>query len=411
MNVKFKMPKFGRNLSGKGWLKELLMTFLGTTISIVLTFGTAQYLEDRQTEKVRRMMAMTIINDIDQSIEVVKKRKDAEEKGHEAACYVIENEDRLESIGVDTLMMFISYVTNASFDASMEFKTMNENIFNSSQDTWRTLNDRKFLNNVQEFYNLRVSLEQQSKDLIFFKKPFTKEEEYEMFLGEQIEIENTAAICRCLLKSKRLKNYLDYVSERMTAYLVFLRLTTNLNEENKFLTNITEQEMKEFVNQTYMEIRPAKEKDLMGTWHGVLVDEKNEMTYNIKPDHTFTLHQSIRWGTSFFRHKMVQRFSLSGTWGVESDSLVMHYDVKSYRMEIDDSEVTCPSHLADSVRRFKEELAGEGMKPTLVKKLDQNNRTAQATNIDKSGTRLELTDDEKETMHYQKEINKVTVKK
>ena len=32
MNVKFKMPKFGRNLTGKGWFKELMMTFLGTTI-------------------------------------------------------------------------------------------------------------------------------------------------------------------------------------------------------------------------------------------------------------------------------------------------------------------------------------------------------------------------------------------
>lgn len=405
MNVKFKMPKFGRDLTKKGWLKELLMTFLGTTISIVLTFGTAQYLENRQTEQARRMMAMTIINDIDQSIEVVKKRKDAEEKGHEAACYVIENIDRLESVGEDTLQTFINYVTYASFDSDMEFKTMNENIFNSSQDTWRTLNDRKFLNNVQEFYNVRDLLEQQSKDWIFFKKPVTKEEEYEMFLGGQIEIENTAAICRWLLKSKRLKNYMDLVSSRMMAYLNFLRLTTNLNEENKFLMNITEQEMEEFVNHTYMEIRQAKEKDLMGIWNAVLVDDKSEMCYNLQPDHTFTTRQSLRWGTSFFRHKMVQRFSLSGTWGVEGDSLVMHYDMNTYKMEIDDSEVTYPSHLADSVRWFKEELAGEAGKPSLVKKLVQNNRTAQATNIDKSGTRLELTDDENKTMHYQKEIH------
>lgn len=78
MNVKFKMPKFGRNLTGKGWFKELMMTFLGTTISIILTFGTAQYLENRHTEQTRRMMAMTIINDIDQSIDVVKKRMEAE---------------------------------------------------------------------------------------------------------------------------------------------------------------------------------------------------------------------------------------------------------------------------------------------------------------------------------------------
>jgi hypothetical protein len=134
-------------------------------------------------------------------------------------------------------------------------------------------------------------------------------------------------------------------------------------------------------------------------------DEKNEMTYNFQPDHTFSTRQSIRWGTAFFRHKMVQRFSLSGTWGVEGDSLVMHYNLKSYKLEIDDSEVSYPSHLADSVRWFKDVLAGEMLKPSLVKRLDQNNRMAQGTNLDDSGTRLELTDGEDNTMHYQKKIN------
>jgi hypothetical protein len=48
MNVKFKMPKFGRPLSKGGVMKELLLTTIATTISIVLTFGTAQYFEHRQ---------------------------------------------------------------------------------------------------------------------------------------------------------------------------------------------------------------------------------------------------------------------------------------------------------------------------------------------------------------------------
>ena len=48
MNVKFKMPKFGRKLTGSGMVKELLLTTLATTISIVLTFGTAALLEHKQ---------------------------------------------------------------------------------------------------------------------------------------------------------------------------------------------------------------------------------------------------------------------------------------------------------------------------------------------------------------------------
>ncbi len=47
MNVKFKMPKFGRKLTGGSMVKELLLTTLATTISIVLTFGTARFIEKR----------------------------------------------------------------------------------------------------------------------------------------------------------------------------------------------------------------------------------------------------------------------------------------------------------------------------------------------------------------------------
>ncbi|MBR6188495.1 MAG: hypothetical protein IKQ59_06000 [Prevotella sp.] len=89
---------------------------------------------------------------------------------------------------------FIDYVTSSSFNSDMEFKKMNEKIFNSSQDMWRTLNDRKFLDNVQEFYNARVVLEQQWKEWICFKKPVT-----------------------------------NFVSSRMMAYLSFLRLV-NLSD-------------------------------------------------------------------------------------------------------------------------------------------------------------------------------------
>ena len=64
MNVKFKMPKFGRKLTGSSMLRELLLTTLATTISIVLTFGTAAFLEHKQQEKNRRQITLMVISDI-----------------------------------------------------------------------------------------------------------------------------------------------------------------------------------------------------------------------------------------------------------------------------------------------------------------------------------------------------------
>ena len=69
MNVKFKMPKFGRHLTLKGSLKELLMTFLGTTISIVLTFGTSALLDNHQKAAQQRQTAIMSVYDIDEIIQ------------------------------------------------------------------------------------------------------------------------------------------------------------------------------------------------------------------------------------------------------------------------------------------------------------------------------------------------------
>ncbi len=74
------MPKFGRKLTGGGMVKELLMTILATTISIVLTFGTAHYIEVRQAEQAQRQTAMMLIHDIDASVAIVEYLAESEEK-------------------------------------------------------------------------------------------------------------------------------------------------------------------------------------------------------------------------------------------------------------------------------------------------------------------------------------------
>ena len=44
------MPKWQKILS-KSWPKELLMTFIGATLSIILTFGTAHIVGEKEKKK------------------------------------------------------------------------------------------------------------------------------------------------------------------------------------------------------------------------------------------------------------------------------------------------------------------------------------------------------------------------
>ncbi len=401
MNAKFRMPKFWGKNKFNGTVKELLLTIIATTISIVLTFGTSAWLENKKQEQARRMLAMTIINDIDQSLTVIRNRLSIEERGYAVTNYLQHNIDRLESIPDDTLFIFFNYITSAHFNIDEEFKKTNENIFNSSQESWRTLNDRKFLNNVMTFYNARNMLEKQSEEWICFQKPVTKEEEYQIIIesSEMDTRESFIALCRRLLQSKRVSNYVSNSGKRTELYKNILTFA-DVNEENKFLMNISEEDMERFKNNTYMTVRPVKEKQLIGTWEGVLTDGQESVIFEFRKDHTFTTRRSHNIKHPFFLGTMVLYVTMDGTWSIEGDSLVKNYDIDTIKMELDDKDVTSINENAELVARMEDDLCGEQGKQIYINQLGLDQRVAQGTNIDKTGTRLKLTEPSGNPTYY-----------
>ena len=404
MNAKFQMPKFGRNLTVKGWLKELLMTFLGTTISIVLTFGTAAWLEKKEAEKARRLLAMTIVSDIDQSLEVVKNRLKYEDECRAISYYLMWNCHRLEEIGSDSIMIFLNYVLGSGFPRELEIETSNEHIFNSSQDSWRTLSDKKFLSNVQDFYNARSTMERQRKESVFFQKPISKEEEYSLIM-ESDDMKSDEAILatsRRLLQTPRVQNYIGWSSERMSLYHDLMQYI-NVNEENKFLMGITEKELEEFRNQSLMVVRRAKEADLAGIWDAVLTSDNDHTEYTFRKDHTFTNLHTKKWNHYCFRGKIITQITISGHWEIVGDTLVKTFDLKTLKIENDESGITCSKEEREQqLPEVKKYVMDRIIEKGFVEPIKSNNRMAQATNLDRTGTRLELTETGKAPIHYQK---------
>lgn len=52
----------------KSWVKDLLMAFAGTTLSIVLTFGTSAFIDHVKRNKDRRMTALMVLSNIESSV-------------------------------------------------------------------------------------------------------------------------------------------------------------------------------------------------------------------------------------------------------------------------------------------------------------------------------------------------------
>ena len=55
------MPKLGRNNKSSGIIKELVLTTIATSISIILTFGTAHYFEQKQKKADARLRNLIIL--------------------------------------------------------------------------------------------------------------------------------------------------------------------------------------------------------------------------------------------------------------------------------------------------------------------------------------------------------------
>ena len=91
-------------------LKEMAMTIIATTISIILTFGSSSIIEKRQKEKNRRQTVMMVIHDIEENASIFREMLDDEKENIELAHYVINNIDNIDIIPWDTITKVYDYL-------------------------------------------------------------------------------------------------------------------------------------------------------------------------------------------------------------------------------------------------------------------------------------------------------------
>lgn len=147
MNVKLHTPKTLKAGSGLSSAKQFLLSLLATTISIVLTFGTAAIIDHHKKEAAKKEMVMMIISDMDKTIEQVMV---ADTEFHEASR--LEQEVAVHPELYDSLRFSFGPVLTLLND---EFSETVENIFSSSIETFNTIGDANFVNEVSSFYIVR----------------------------------------------------------------------------------------------------------------------------------------------------------------------------------------------------------------------------------------------------------------
>ena len=333
--------------------KQFLISVLGTAIGVALTFIVSGMLERRNKEQARRLTAIMVIHDIDNTIDILKAWKDEEEQENEWLRIAMKQRDQQGVMPYDTLSTILTYLTESYVNFS--FDTSKEKIFNSDLDTWQNLGNMAFLDNVQEFYHSRQSFQEMVNQAVMWKNPISDEEytRVNMETGWVTQDEYADAIWPFLKKKlhdDRVVFYINVAGTRLNYLSQWIDYWTKKNNENKFLMGITDREMEDYISSISKKGVPLTRSKLLGRWGFTVEDSANE--YDFRGDHSYTFasdYVSSFSKTATWSGRLKMKFSYRGEWAFQGDSLVLTPDFSTIDIQIDPSGLVPEENMQDSL--------------------------------------------------------------
>lgn len=397
------------------WWKGFLTSILGTTISIALTFGTTALLNRYKKKEAQRLTAMMVIDDVNKSIETLKNIRQNELDGYNAAMYMMTHLDSIYYVPIDTVELAVNYLAEGvDVNSEQTFNESGERMFHSTQEAWTNLKDVTFIRNVEDFYMIRNMLKNVMAENPFWSRPVSKAESDSILTSTDlldVEEKRISYITK-LLKSFRCRKFLSNYSIRLQAYDQLIEDWVNVNEENKFLMNITDEEMKEFVERTTNKAHPVEEKEIIGMWSSSAV-EGHFTEFEFKADHTFSFFDSQKTRQQIGENGDIPNdyeltgdffleIKVSGEWHIEGDSLIIVYHPSTVRANLNDDQVVYTKEALDKIKQIKQKMSKAAEMRSKKAYGYNGGRRSRAANIDITGNRLELITFDKKTSHYKR---------
>lgn len=343
--------------------QQFFITVIGTAIGVALTFVVNGIMERRNKAQAQRLTAIMVIHDIDNTIDIVKEMKAVEERNGELLRFALKQRDHLEGMPFDTLAGVLDVLIDSR--SVFSFDTSKEKIFNSDLDTWQNLGNMAFLDNVQTFYHYRKRAQDAMNESTVWERPIPNEEYMQLIMGSGwVTEEEFAAILQPLLEEKLHENrvvyYINVSSSRLDYLTQLIDYWTGLNDENKFLMGLTDQELEDYVNNINKKGVSLTKSKLLGHWVLTIGEQTNE--YDFHGDHRYDF--SVDYASSFrqmqfFSGRLKMTLSYSGEWAFQGDSLVLTPDYNTANMTVDPSGMVPEENMQDSldawVTRYREQ--------------------------------------------------------
>ena len=242
MNMKFKMPQLGHKLKESSMLKELLLTILATTISIVLTFGTARWMEHLQKVKNRRQITLMVISDIYDFARVMERADTALLKPWKESLLEMKAMSRDSIIMLDDEEVLQNYWNALGQGAMLPRDHTAQNLFSSDISIWRDVDNYNFVKYVGKCYYL---IEATNNN--FDTEIRRKTDNYQLFLKDIDQIPDSLQLAT-FLEMPEVKSFIEEYTHNFVPY--FEETIKDLDyavEHSCEMMGISQNELKEFM--------------------------------------------------------------------------------------------------------------------------------------------------------------------
>lgn len=145
-----KVPKFLSGPAKTGW-EQLILSILGITISIALTFGLNALSGKRSQKADRRLAAVRVMASIEAFARQLDAVHDMMLPADTAAAYLLDHWGYLDALsGQELIDLHMASVPGAmiTYDKSAE------QIFSSSFDVWRNVDNAKFMDSAGQCFHM-----------------------------------------------------------------------------------------------------------------------------------------------------------------------------------------------------------------------------------------------------------------
>lgn len=382
------------------------MTIIGTTISIVLTFGTSSIIERGKQKAEGRQLAMMVIHDIDNTTESFRRMSQKEKSDFSKSQYLLNYLDKIDKVGADTLNAVLLFILHESGEQG-SFDDSSEQLFLSSQDSWNNINNTTFIDAVTEFYQTRRQTFESVTHGIIWEKPVEEDVFYNRQMSSTNYSVDEAVFLSDHLTQDRVKYYIECSPARQRAYNQIADSFEMTSNRCKFLMGITDKEMHEYIESRNHPGKQVKDKNLLGKW--VLISNDDAFQgLEFFEDHTLVSTVTQHYIDPFFTGCVDIRFIYNGVWNMAGDSLITsissHYDYT-----IDTSAVhSLPGksqYLKDLIKNAENSIEAQ---MAVFDSAEKINRISYRVALDPSGDRIEMiknTSGTEEVYYISKEVS------